>query len=200
MHDSWGLVNFRFGYYTYEKGEAKSEKLLLGMCLKIIYSSVFVWKGDSKNKSKSLGLVGHRWAGVGWARTDCKPVFWVGWSLCGTFKLLCSPWARCANQPNSVHPFLQDEGYGNQSLELGLGMLNEELCEGSGWWYSEMADDTSGHSSTDLLDASCPAWALKPRTLVSIPCIVIQITNLRKIPTYPLCSPPLLVVYDLEEL
>lgn len=35
-------MSFRFGHYTDEEGEAQSEKLLLGMCLKIIFSHVFV--------------------------------------------------------------------------------------------------------------------------------------------------------------
>lgn len=51
-------MSFRFGYIN--EGVAESEKPLLGMCLQIIYSGVFIWKGDSKNGSETFGLSGHR--------------------------------------------------------------------------------------------------------------------------------------------
>lgn len=48
----------RFGHYTDDEGGAMSGKLLLRMCLKIICLGVFVWKGDSKNRSEALGFGG----------------------------------------------------------------------------------------------------------------------------------------------
>lgn len=50
----------RFGHYTGDEGGAMSGKLLLKMCLKIICLGVFVWKGDSKNRSEALGFGGLR--------------------------------------------------------------------------------------------------------------------------------------------
>lgn len=46
----------RFSHYTDDEGGAMSGKLLLRMCLKIISLGVFVWKGNSKNRSEALGF------------------------------------------------------------------------------------------------------------------------------------------------
>ena len=53
-------MSSRCGHYTGDEGEFMSGKPLLGMCLKIIYLGVFVWKGDSKNGNEALGFGGLR--------------------------------------------------------------------------------------------------------------------------------------------
>lgn len=198
MHDSWDLVSFWFDYYTYEKGEAKSEKLLLGMCLKIIYSGVFVWK----LRASHLGLlvIGEQeWGGPGLIVIQC-----YGLGGLSVLLLSCSavPGQGVLTSPALCIPFLKMK-WSESGLGLGLGMLNGELCEGSDWWYSGMADDTRGWWPFSC----CPPWCL-------LACLSSQAwdigmhslynhsnhESIKKIPPYPLSSPPLLVVYDPEKL
>lgn len=139
MHDSWDLVSFWFGYYTYEKGEAKSEKLLLGMCLKIIYSGVFVWK----LRASHLGLlvIGEQeWGGPGLIVIQC-----YGLGGLSVLLLSCSavPGQGVLTSPALCIPFLKMKDIvirvwprvGIRNAEWGAVWGQWLMVQWDGRWY-----------------------------------------------------------------